>query len=228
MEKATGSLRNTCPRVRDKNNVTQPDQRTAVLAAKPRFFCLPCIRSNDEEGWVVTQLNTTLDVDCYRWMDWFHGGLQFQVPFRFLCCFFFRWLCRSCTHSSAQVCHTAISHNFTAFLRRRRVPSSTLVQLSTISPMAAFKSFRALVGWATSTFVLVSACRRWLIYAPARTRKPREPFGDSVGQCGCSSLPGRTVHCTRSFLCCTLPTSSYSFFSPSGIYRRHACDTKRF
>ncbi|CAM9346423.1 unnamed protein product [Ectocarpus sp. 8 AP-2014] len=34
---------------------------------------------NDEEGWVVTQLNTTLDVDCYRWMDWFHGGLQFQT-----------------------------------------------------------------------------------------------------------------------------------------------------
>lgn len=35
---------------------------------------------NDDEGWVATQLNTTLDVDCYRWMDWFHGGLQFQVP----------------------------------------------------------------------------------------------------------------------------------------------------
>eukprot|EP00903_Cladosiphon_okamuranus_P018894 g17377.t1 len=34
---------------------------------------------NDDEGWVVTQLNTTLDVDCYRWMDWFHGGLQFQT-----------------------------------------------------------------------------------------------------------------------------------------------------
>ena len=27
----------------------------------------------------MTQLSTTLDVDCYRWMDWFHGGLQFQV-----------------------------------------------------------------------------------------------------------------------------------------------------
>lgn len=27
----------------------------------------------------MTQLNTTMDVDCYRWMDWFHGGLQFQV-----------------------------------------------------------------------------------------------------------------------------------------------------
>ncbi|CAM9803639.1 unnamed protein product, partial [Hapterophycus canaliculatus] len=35
--------------------------------------------SDDDEGWVATQLNTTLDVDCYRWMDWFHGGLQFQV-----------------------------------------------------------------------------------------------------------------------------------------------------
>lgn len=39
----------------------------------------PPFHSNDREGWVVTQLNTTLDVDCYRWMDWFHGGLQFQV-----------------------------------------------------------------------------------------------------------------------------------------------------
>lgn len=35
--------------------------------------------SDDSEGWVVTQLGTTMDVDCYRWLDWFHGGLQFQV-----------------------------------------------------------------------------------------------------------------------------------------------------
>lgn len=43
------------------------------------FVALLSIFSDDAEGWVVTQLNTTLDVDCYRWMDWFHGGLQFQV-----------------------------------------------------------------------------------------------------------------------------------------------------
>merc|ERR1712216_929565 len=24
-------------------------------------------------------MGTTMDVDCPRWMDWFHGGLQFQV-----------------------------------------------------------------------------------------------------------------------------------------------------
>ncbi|CAN0393725.1 unnamed protein product, partial [Discosporangium mesarthrocarpum] len=34
---------------------------------------------DDNEGWLATQLATTLDVDCTPWMDWFHGGLQFQV-----------------------------------------------------------------------------------------------------------------------------------------------------
>ena len=30
-------------------------------------------------GYLRTQLATTLDVDCSKAMDWFHGGLQFQV-----------------------------------------------------------------------------------------------------------------------------------------------------
>ncbi|CAM9620841.1 unnamed protein product, partial [Choristocarpus tenellus] len=34
---------------------------------------------DDNEGWVATQLLTTLDVDCHPCMDWFHGGLQFQA-----------------------------------------------------------------------------------------------------------------------------------------------------
>ena len=25
------------------------------------------------------QLNGTMDIDCPAWMDWFHGGLQFQT-----------------------------------------------------------------------------------------------------------------------------------------------------
>ena len=29
-----------------------------------------------EEGWTEKQLRTSMDVECPRWMDWFHGGLQ--------------------------------------------------------------------------------------------------------------------------------------------------------
>ena len=32
---------------------------------------------NDE--WVKMQLSGTMDIECPRWLDWFHGGLQFQV-----------------------------------------------------------------------------------------------------------------------------------------------------
>lgn len=32
-----------------------------------------------EENFVLQQLRTTMDVDCSEWLDWFHGGLQFQV-----------------------------------------------------------------------------------------------------------------------------------------------------
>jgi hypothetical protein len=31
------------------------------------------------EHFAVKALRTTMDVDCPEWMDWFHGGLQFQV-----------------------------------------------------------------------------------------------------------------------------------------------------
>jgi acyl-lipid Delta6-acetylenase / acyl-lipid (9-3)-desaturase len=30
-------------------------------------------------GYLPTQLEGSLDIDCPPWMDWFHGGLQFQV-----------------------------------------------------------------------------------------------------------------------------------------------------
>ncbi|KAF8867323.1 fatty acid desaturase [Acephala macrosclerotiorum] len=32
-----------------------------------------------DESWARQQLRTTMDVDCPPWMDWFHGGLQFQA-----------------------------------------------------------------------------------------------------------------------------------------------------
>lgn len=31
------------------------------------------------QEWFEIQLKTTMNVDCSEWMDWFHGGLQFQV-----------------------------------------------------------------------------------------------------------------------------------------------------
>jgi delta8-fatty-acid desaturase len=31
------------------------------------------------ETWVERTLRTTMDIDAARWLDWFHGGLQFQV-----------------------------------------------------------------------------------------------------------------------------------------------------
>jgi len=33
----------------------------------------------DRKNWFLHQLATTIDIDCYKINDWFHGGLQFQV-----------------------------------------------------------------------------------------------------------------------------------------------------
>ncbi|RKP08861.1 fatty acid desaturase-domain-containing protein [Thamnocephalis sphaerospora] len=33
----------------------------------------------EDECFAVRQLRTTMDVDCPWWLDWFHGGLQFQA-----------------------------------------------------------------------------------------------------------------------------------------------------
>lgn len=35
--------------------------------------------NNEEDEWFRMQVKTSLNVDCPEWMDWFHGGLQFQV-----------------------------------------------------------------------------------------------------------------------------------------------------
>jgi len=34
---------------------------------------------DSSNGYVRTQLLTSLDIDCPKWMDWLHGGLQFQT-----------------------------------------------------------------------------------------------------------------------------------------------------
>ena len=33
----------------------------------------------ESHKWVEMQLSGTMDIDCPRWLDWFHGGLQFQT-----------------------------------------------------------------------------------------------------------------------------------------------------
>lgn len=35
--------------------------------------------NGDADEWFRMQVRTSLNVDCPRWMDWFHGGLQFQA-----------------------------------------------------------------------------------------------------------------------------------------------------
>eukprot|EP01059_Diplonema_ambulator_P032885 TRINITY_DN6656_c0_g1_i1.p1 TRINITY_DN6656_c0_g1~~TRINITY_DN6656_c0_g1_i1.p1 ORF type:complete len:481 (+),score=174.06 TRINITY_DN6656_c0_g1_i1:110-1444(+) len=37
------------------------------------------IHRTEDDDFVRHQLATSLDVDCYPFLDWFHGGLQFQV-----------------------------------------------------------------------------------------------------------------------------------------------------
>jgi delta8-fatty-acid desaturase len=33
----------------------------------------------ESHKWVEMQLSGTMDIDCPKWLDWFHGGLQFQT-----------------------------------------------------------------------------------------------------------------------------------------------------
>ena len=33
----------------------------------------------ESDEWVTMQLSGTMDIECPRWLDWFHGGLQFQT-----------------------------------------------------------------------------------------------------------------------------------------------------
>lgn len=35
--------------------------------------------NNESDEWFKMQLKGTMNVDCPTWLDWFHGGLQFQI-----------------------------------------------------------------------------------------------------------------------------------------------------
>ena len=40
---------------------------------------MPTCDLGDDESFAQKQLRTTMDVDCPKWLDWLHGGLQFQA-----------------------------------------------------------------------------------------------------------------------------------------------------
>lgn len=42
-------------------------------------------KPGDTEEWIRKQFDTTMDVDCSTWLDWFHGGLQFQLVHHMYC-----------------------------------------------------------------------------------------------------------------------------------------------
>ena len=42
-------------------------------------FAMPSESLNSDDDFVTHQMKTSMDVDCPVWLDWFHGGLQFQV-----------------------------------------------------------------------------------------------------------------------------------------------------
>ena len=43
------------------------------------FSMLVYSKENSNFDWVRKQCLTTLNIDCSPWLDWFHGGLQFQL-----------------------------------------------------------------------------------------------------------------------------------------------------
>ncbi|KAI4371567.1 hypothetical protein MLD38_019786 [Melastoma candidum] len=57
----------------------------AVTSIQHVQFCLNHFSANVYIGapkgndWFQNQTNGTIDISCPRWMDWFHGGLQFQL-----------------------------------------------------------------------------------------------------------------------------------------------------
>ena len=41
---------------------------------------MPTDPFSEDEEFFKHQIRTTLDVSCSPWLDWFHGGLNFQIP----------------------------------------------------------------------------------------------------------------------------------------------------
>jgi delta8-fatty-acid desaturase len=42
-------------------------------------FISDVFHGRSEESWIAHQMKTTTDITCPTYMDWFHGGLQFQL-----------------------------------------------------------------------------------------------------------------------------------------------------
>jgi len=42
-------------------------------------FSMDTFHGHHTEDWIRHQMATTMNVSCPTWMDWFHGGLQFQL-----------------------------------------------------------------------------------------------------------------------------------------------------
>ena len=42
-------------------------------------FSMDTAQTNEDEEFIKHQLRTSMDVDCPTWLDWLHGGLQFQA-----------------------------------------------------------------------------------------------------------------------------------------------------
>ncbi|WQF89246.1 Putative fatty acid desaturase domain-containing protein [Colletotrichum destructivum] len=45
-------------------------------------FAMSTVDLGPQESFPQKMLRTTMDIDCPRWLDFFHGGLQFQVIHR--------------------------------------------------------------------------------------------------------------------------------------------------
>ena len=43
-------------------------------------LAMPCPDFPADMEFFRHQIMTTLDVSCHPWWDWFHGGLNFQIP----------------------------------------------------------------------------------------------------------------------------------------------------
>jgi len=52
-------------------------QITLSHFSMPTYCGMPY--NSEDDDFLQTQLNGSLDIDCPEWFDWFHGGLQFQV-----------------------------------------------------------------------------------------------------------------------------------------------------
>ena len=54
-------------------------QITMSHFAMETFLGRPYGANDDGDSWVHTQLAGTMDITCPPWLDWVHGGLQFQI-----------------------------------------------------------------------------------------------------------------------------------------------------